>query len=78
MMSEYVYKQSGDLSPEWRRVYVIWCDGDEVAALFDKQAAEMLAESLEAAGNCDVCTLEYLQPLDFAYWLDDSLHLMRA
>lgn len=77
-MSEYVYKNNGDMTPEWRRVYVIWCDGDEVGALFDKQAAEVLAESLEDAGNCDVYTREYLQPLEHAHWLEGSLHLMRA
>lgn len=77
-MSEYVYKSNGDMVPEWRRVYVVWCDGDEVGALFDRQAAENLAASLEAAGNCDACAREYLQPLEHAHWLEDSLHLVRA
>ncbi len=75
-MSEYVYKD-GDWVPWWRRVYVVMCDGDEVGALFDGRAAAVLAESLESAGNCDVWVNEYLQPMEHARWLEDSLQLTR-
>ena len=39
-MSEYVYKHEGDATPEWRRVYVVMIDGNEIGAFFSHEAVE--------------------------------------
>ena len=62
---------------EYRRVYIVWSDGDEVGALLDEEAAEMLRDSIERAGVCDAWINCYIQPIERAEWLDKCMGLIR-
>ena len=78
-MSEYVYKHEGDATPEWRRVYVVMIDGNEIGAFFSHEAVEAFYSGFEMLGGNtdDIYTNMYLQPLKSAKWLDESLDLKR-
>lgn len=70
-MSEYVIDTNGNA---YRRVYVIFHDGEEIGALLSHDAMMALIDGAVQRGAEDLFYWnDYLQPVEHEEWLEDSM-----
>ena len=70
-MSEYVIDGKGNA---YRRVYILFHDGEEIGALLSIDAVTALIDGAVQQGAEDSFYYnDYLQPVKFEEWIEDSM-----